>query len=72
MAKVQIRKVIEKPIIGEDGKKTRKKEKIEDVRIVHRVDFFQQGSWHDQGYEIIAEAGMNFKKQRYGATEDDE
>ena len=66
MSKLQIQKEIKTPILDSEGKKTKKSEKVIDVKIVHRVDFFESGSWKDQGYEIIAEAGMNFNKQLYG------
>ena len=70
--KLQIQKEIKTPILGDDGKKTKKFETIVDVKVVHRVDYLENGSWRDQGYEVVAESGMNFKKQIYGGDTDGE
>lgn len=68
--KLQIQKTIEKPIIGKDGKPTKKTETFTETKVVHRVDYLQTGSWQDQGWEVIAEAGMDFKKQKYGGGDE--
>tara|TARA_R100000951_G_scaffold94307_1_gene83012 strand:- start:4038 stop:4250 length:213 start_codon:yes stop_codon:yes gene_type:complete len=70
MSKLQISKNIETPILGKDGKPTKKSDIVTDIKIVHRVDFFETGSWKSQGYQIDAEAGMDFRKQRYGGSDE--